>query len=94
MVEGRGWWVATYLGAVTVGAAYTLYGFALRHLSAPEVITLTLLEPITAAVLGATLVHEGVTVLGWCGVALVVAGLALTARASRESSSATATVAA
>jgi DME family drug/metabolite transporter len=43
------------------------------------VITLTLLEPITAAVLGATLVHEGVRPAGWLGVALVVAGLAITA---------------
>jgi DME family drug/metabolite transporter len=71
--------VAAYLGVVTVGVAYTLYGFALRHLSAPTVITLTLLEPITAAVLGATLVHEGVRPAGWLGVALVVAGLAITA---------------
>jgi len=77
--QGNGWWIALYLGVVTVGVAYTLYGFALRHLHAPTVITLTLLEPITAAVLGAVVVHEGVRPAGWVGVALVLVGLVATA---------------
>ncbi|HQZ33008.1 MAG TPA: EamA family transporter [Ilumatobacteraceae bacterium] len=71
--------VALYLGMATVGLAYTLYGFALRHLAAPTVITLTLLEPITAAILGAVVVHERVDVVGWAGVAVVLVGLLLTA---------------
>ena len=71
--------VALYLGVVTVGLAYTLYGIALRHLPAPTVITLTLLEPITAALLGAVVVHEGIRPAGWVGIALVLTGLALTA---------------
>jgi drug/metabolite transporter, DME family len=71
--------IVLYLGVVTVGLAYTLYGVALRHLSAPTVITLTLLEPITAAVLGAVVVHEGIRPAGWVGVALVLFGLMLTA---------------
>ena len=84
-LEGRGALVAVYLGVVTVGAAYTLYGLALRHLTAPTVITLTLLEPITAAVLGALIVHERIRPLGWVGVAMVLVGLVLTARsAGRE----------
>lgn len=70
---------AAYLGVATVTVAYTLYGVALRSLSAPTVITLTLLEPITAAVLGAVVVHEQVRPGGWAGVVLVLAGLVLTA---------------
>ena len=77
---GNGWWIALYLGVATVGLAYTLYGYALRHLRAPTVITLTLLEPITATVLGAVVVHEGVRGAGWVGVGMVLAGLVLTAR--------------
>jgi DME family drug/metabolite transporter len=80
MEQGNGWWIGLYLGVVTVGAAYTLYGFALRHLPTHTVVTLTLLEPITAAVLGAVLVHEGIHAAGWVGVALVVVGLWATAR--------------
>ncbi len=80
VAHGNGWWIALYLGVATVGLAYTLYGFALRHLRAPTVITLTLLEPITATVLGAVVVHEGVRWAGWAGVVLVLIGLMLTAR--------------
>ena len=79
---GSGTLVALYLGVVTVGLAYALYGVALRQLAAPTVITLTLLEPITAAVLGAAVVHEGIRPAGWAGVALVLVGLVLTATAA------------
>ena len=78
-LEPGGLVVALYLGVITVGVAYTLYGIALRHLPAPTVITLTLLEPITAAVLGALVVHEGIRTAGWVGIALVLVGLVLTA---------------
>ncbi len=79
VLTGSGALVALYLGVVTVGVAYTLYGLALRHLSAPTVITLTLLEPVTAATLGAVVVHEGIGPAGWAGISLVLAGLVLTA---------------
>ncbi len=74
-----GAWVALYLGVATVGLAYTLYGYALRHLTTPTVVTLTLLEPITAATLGAAVVHEGIVPVGWVGIGLVLAGLVLVA---------------
>lgn len=76
----RGVTVAVVLGVLTVGVAYTLYGWALRHLPAPTVITLTLLEPVTAAVLAAVVVHEGIRPSGWVGVACVLVGLTVTAR--------------
>lgn len=79
VLHAGGPWVALYLGVVTVGVAYTLYGIALRTLPAPTVITLTLLEPITAALLGAVVVHEAIRPAGWLGVALVLIGLVLTA---------------
>ena len=71
--------VALYLGVATVGIAYTLYGYALRHLTTPSVVTLTLLEPITAATLGVVVVHEGILAVGWVSIALVLAGLVLVA---------------
>lgn len=74
--------VAGLLGVATVGVAYTSYGWALRHLPAPTVITLTLLEPITATTLAAVVVHEGIRPAGWGGIALVLAGLVVTARAA------------
>ena len=94
VLHGNGWWVTIYLGAITVGGAYTLYGFALRYLHAPTVITLTLLEPLTAAVLGAVVVHEGIRVAGWAGIAMVLIGLVVTARGAAGDVESTATVAA
>jgi DME family drug/metabolite transporter len=77
VTDSAGALVALYLGVATVGLAYTLYGYALRHLPAPTVVTLTLLEPITAATLGAVIVHEQILAIGWVGVGLVLAGLTL-----------------
>lgn len=70
-----------YLGVVTVGVAYTCYGRGLRVLPAPTVITLTLAEPITAALLARVVLDEEIDVLGWIGIGLVLAALVVTARA-------------
>lgn len=81
VASASGAWVALYLGVATVGFAYTLYGFALRQLETPTVVTLTLLEPITAATLGAVVVHERILAIGWVGIGLVLAGLILVSTA-------------
>ena len=66
-----------HLGIVTIGVAYWLYGYGLRHLPVPRAVTLTLAEPVTAAMLGVLVLDEALTPLGWTGVALVLAGLLL-----------------
>ena len=83
VASGSGALIALYLGVATVGVAYTLYGFALRHLATPTVVTLTLLEPITAAILGAVVVHEQILPVGWIGIGLVLAGLGVIAPRAR-----------
>ena len=77
--------LALYLGIVTVGVAYTCYGRGLRVLPAPTVITLTLAEPITAAVLASIVLHEDIDAVGWLGIALVLVALVVTARAGSVS---------
>jgi DME family drug/metabolite transporter len=72
--------MALYLGVVTVGVAYTLYGSGLRSLPAPTVITLTLAEPLTAALLAWLLLDETIGPWGAVGIAVVAAGLVITAR--------------
>lgn len=80
----RGAILAIHLGAVTVGAAYWLYGRGLRRLAVPTVVTLTLAEPLTAAVLAVTVLGERLGVAGWLGAALVVAGLVVAGRDARR----------
>jgi DME family drug/metabolite transporter len=80
VTSGSGAAMALYLGVVTVGMAYTLYGRGLRRLDPPTVITLTLAEPITAAVLSVIVLDESIAGPGWIGIGLVLAGLVVTAR--------------
>ncbi|MCC6435111.1 MAG: EamA family transporter [Acidimicrobiales bacterium] len=66
-----------HLGVATVGVAYFLYGYGLRTLDTSTAVTLTLAEPLTAALLGVAVLGERLGALGWAGAALVVVGLAM-----------------
>ena len=70
--------MVAHLGIVTVAIAYLLYGYGLRFIPASMAATLTLAEPVTAAVAGVVVLDERLTAAGWVGAALVAAGLALT----------------
>jgi DME family drug/metabolite transporter len=81
LATGRGIGLALHLGLLTVCVAYWLYGWGLRTLSVPTVVTLTLAEPLTAAVLGVAVLGERLGTLGWLGAAVVAAGLVAAGRA-------------
>lgn len=69
--------VALYFALVPTGIAYGAYFLALRA-AAPVVAALSaLLEPLTAAVLSAVLLHDRLGVTGWTGAALLVSALAV-----------------
>lgn len=72
-----------WLAVVTIVLAYVLFGTGLRSLSASTVSTLTLVEPLTACVLGVLLLGEQLSGLGWSGLAVLLIGVALLARPSR-----------
>jgi DME family drug/metabolite transporter len=67
--------LALFLGVVPTALAYVLFARGLRRLSAAETSTLTLAEPLTAALLGAAVLGERLTVLSGLGAGLVLAGL-------------------
>jgi len=69
-----------HLGILTIALAYWLYGWGLHHLPVPTVITLTLAEPLTAALLGVALLGERVGPYGWLGAAVIAAGLVVAGR--------------
>ena len=70
-----------YVGVVTAGVAYLLFGMALRHVSAATGVTLALLEPVVACVLAAVFIGEAVDAPAWLGLALVMGGVSLVVRA-------------
>jgi DME family drug/metabolite transporter len=66
--------------------AYILFASGLRHLPANEVATLTLAEPVTAALLGAIVLGERPGVTAVAGIVVILAGLAVLAAPRRTPS--------
>jgi DME family drug/metabolite transporter len=55
--------------------AYLLFGFALVTLRSSSATTITLLEPLVATLLAVVVVGERLAIVGWIGLALVLAGV-------------------
>ncbi|MGV3758127.1 MAG: EamA family transporter, partial [Actinomycetota bacterium] len=71
--------MAGWLGAVSLAAAYLLFGRGISGVAVATATTLTLAEPLTAATLGIVVLDEAVTGQVLAGMALVFAGLAVLA---------------
>jgi DME family drug/metabolite transporter len=81
-LTGAGWLatpggasLALFLGTLPTAAAYLLFARGLRRLSAGETATLTLAEPLTAALLGVIVLGERMSAPAAAGAALILAGL-------------------
>lgn len=72
---GSGLGLALYLGLVPTALAYVLFARGLKRLSAAEVTTLVLAEPVVALALGVIVLDERIGLAGAVGAGLVVAGL-------------------
>ncbi|WP_273841621.1 DMT family transporter [Rubrobacter calidifluminis] len=75
LLEGRGIGVALHLGLVATAAAYFLFGRGLRLIPVATATTLSLAEPLTAALLGVFVLGEHLTPLELLGGALLFCGL-------------------
>ena len=73
----RGLAVALHLGLITVALAYSLFAQGLALIPVATATTLTLAEPLTAGLLGVTVLHERLTLPALSGMLLIFAGLAL-----------------
>ena len=74
-----------WLGLATIAVAYTLFTWGLQGLTAATAATLTLGEPLTAALLGVTVLGEQLSPLAIGGLTVLGAGLAALAWGSRRS---------
>jgi len=73
----RGWPWLVYLGGVATAGAYALYTVGLRRVPASVAGVTTLLEPLTATVLGMALFGERLGAVGGVGALLLVTALGL-----------------
>lgn len=81
--EPRGLLVSGYLAVVPMCLAYVLFGAGLARVSAGSATTLSLFEPVVAAVLGVAVVGERLGAWAWAGTGLVLAGLLVLTVAAR-----------
>lgn len=64
--------VGLYMILIPMGLGYVLFGKGLARIAASTATTLSLIEPVVAAVLAAVVVGEQLPLLGWVGAALIV----------------------
>lgn len=76
--------MALWLGLATISVAYVLFTWGLSGLTAATAATLTLGEPLTAAILGIVVLGERLSVLAIAGLVVLGIGLALLAWGSRS----------
>jgi drug/metabolite transporter, DME family len=83
LTEPGGAALAVFLGVVPTALAYVLFARGLRILAAAETATLTLAEPLTAALLGVVVLGERLSAPAAAGALLILGGLVLLARPER-----------
>lgn len=75
IIMPRGMVVSVYLGGITTAGAYLLFANGLKYTVASNAVTLTLAEPMTAALLGVFFVGESLSTYAWMGIGLIILGL-------------------
>jgi DME family drug/metabolite transporter len=76
--------MVAWLAAATVALAYVLFAIGLQSLRASTVSTLTLVEPMTACLLGLVLLDERLSPPAWIGLVVLLAGVVLLAAPGRR----------
>jgi drug/metabolite transporter, DME family len=79
MAAPRGIVVVLYLGVVVTALSYWLFARGLKTVPVATAVTLSLAEPLTAALLGIVLLGERLSPTALCGIPLLFAGLAVLA---------------
>ena len=79
-----GWPWLVYLGAVTTAGAYAAYTIGLRDVSASVAGIASLVEPLTATLLGVVVFGERLGVAGGAGAVLLLSALALLVRTEQR----------
>ncbi|MFD1862567.1 EamA family transporter [Planococcus chinensis] len=82
----RGAGISLHLGIVATGIAYFLFAKGLSRVSSSTAVTLSLAEPLTAALLGVFVVGERLNAFSWLGISLLLLGIGLLIWSSKNTS--------
>jgi DME family drug/metabolite transporter len=74
--SGLAWMLLAAFALVTISLGTLLFFDALGRIPAGTASAVTAVEPVVAALLATTLLGQGLSAVGWIGIALVVAGVA------------------
>ncbi|AYC28649.1 DMT family transporter [Paenisporosarcina cavernae] len=75
VVDGANFTTILYLGWMTTTLAYILFLTGLKHIPSSAAVTLSLGEPLTAALLSVFVVNETLSMVSWLGVGLLLGGI-------------------
>ena len=75
---------ALYGGIVTVALAYAFFIYGIARIGAATAVTVGLMEPLTASILGVVLLGETVSIVGVIGSVLILIGLVVVSRPPKE----------
>ena len=76
---------ALYGGIMTVAVAYAFFTYGISRIGAATAVTVGLMEPLTASVMGVVLLGETVSVVGIIGSVLILIGLVVVSRPPKQS---------
>ena len=75
LAQSHNLWSIFFMGVMCTSVAYLLFLSGLQKISSSSAVTLSLAEPLTAAMLGVFFVGEYLSVTSWTGVALLLGGI-------------------
>jgi len=84
VLEGQNLWPMLFMGLFATSLAYIFYLAGLEKISSSSAVTLSLAEPLTAALLGVFLVGEYLSPMSWMGVLLLLGGILVLTIGSRK----------
>jgi DME family drug/metabolite transporter len=76
-------YVVAYMMLIPMFLGYLLFGYALKTISASTATTLTLFEPLVAALFAVLLVGEQLALIGWVGMILIFVCLAVLSKTDK-----------
>lgn len=84
MMTNSGVMTILYLGFATTTVAYALFSTGLKQIPSSSAVTLSLAEPLTAAILSVIIVGERLNTTSWLGVFLLLGGILVLTLSGRK----------